>query len=226
MKKLITFCLFGNKEIFNVGAIRNIELAEKIYPDWICRFYIFSENLNIVEKLEKYSNVECVKIGKEGGFWSTLYRFLPLEERDVEFFISRDCDSRLSLREKNCVDEWISSDKICHIIRDHPYHYTPDYPILAGMCGFKGGIIDNIRNYMSKICQNFTDEKGIDQKFLYHLYHTYFKNNSYVNEDNNFSLERNFERDKIYFIGQPINEKENFYGDWENDLKMIGINNL
>ena len=32
MKKVISFCLWGNDPKYNVGAIRNAEIAKEIYP--------------------------------------------------------------------------------------------------------------------------------------------------------------------------------------------------
>ena len=68
--------------------------------------------------------------------------------------ISRDADSRLSLREKEAVEKWINSDKDFHIMRDHPHHY---YPILGGTWGFK--------NYVKRI--------GIKAKMLKRNLHAF-----------------------------------------------------
>lgn len=222
-KKVITFCVFGDNPIYKIGAIKNAELAQKIYPDWICRFYIFSECFDLKKDLDQYKNVETILIDKKGGFYSTLYRFLPLEEDEISYFISRDTDSRLCVREKEAVDFWINSNKSFHIMKDHPYHYTPEFPILAGMWGAKGGIIKNIKNYIKNFCENQNDTKGIDQRLLYDFYHTYVKSDYIIHESHSFPLERNYERDKIYYIGQPFDEKDNFYGNWKNDLEKINI---
>jgi hypothetical protein len=224
MKKLITLCLFGNKKIFQEGAIKNIKLAQDLYPDWTLRFYVFREDFDFSLRLEEYKNVEIVKIDKDGNFYSTLYRFLPLNEPDVEYFISRDCDSRISYREKFAVYDWINSNKSFHIMKDHPYHITPEYPILAGMFGSKGGILPDIKNYMKNICQNFQDQKGIDQKFLYHFYHEYVKNDYISHELESFPTPRDFKRDKIFFVGQAFDENDNFYANWKTDLQTLGIN--
>lgn len=224
IKKLITFTVFGENEIYKIGAIKNAILAQTIYPDWICRFYIFSECSKLKTELDKFENVETVLINKKGGFYSTLYRFLPLEEPDVSYFISRDTDSRLSIREKEAVYEWIESNKTFHIMKDHPYHYTEEFPILAGMWGSKGNVFKSIKTYIKNFCENQSDTKGIDQKLLYKFYHEHVKNDVITHESNNFPSQRNYERDKIYFIGQPFDGNDNFYGDWEKDLQKIGIN--
>ena len=224
IKKLITFCVFGDNIIYKIGAIKNAILAQQIYPDWICRFYLFSECFDLKKELDTFQNVETVLIEKKGGFYSTLYRFLPLEEENVSYFISRDTDSRLSFREKEAVDEWIDSNKTYHIMKDHPYHYTPEFPILAGMWGAKGGIKKDIRPFIKNFCENQNDNKGIDQKLLYCFFHTNVGNDCIVHESHNFPSQRNYERDKLYYVGQPFDENDNFYGNWKNDLQKIGIN--
>lgn len=224
MKKLITFCLFGDKKIFQEGAIKNIKLAQEIYPDWILRFYVFKEDFDFSLRLEEYKNVEIEKIDRDGNFYSTLYRFLPLSEPHINYFISRDCDSRISYREKFAVDEWLKSNKTFHIMKDHPFHITPEYPILAGMFGARGGILPDVKNYMKHICQNFQDIKGIDQKFLYHFYHEYVKNNYISHELDNFPTPRDFKKDKIFFVGQAFDENDNFHANWKVDLQNLGIN--
>ena len=64
-----------------------------------------------------------------------LWRFTILLDEKVDAFIVRDIDSHLSLREKECVDECLKSDKKFHVLRDHPSHCN--YPISGGMWGGK-----------------------------------------------------------------------------------------
>ena len=61
MKKIISFCLWGDNPKYTIGAIENAKLAKTIYPDWICRFYV-SENVNqsIINKLIEL-NSEIIK---------------------------------------------------------------------------------------------------------------------------------------------------------------------
>jgi hypothetical protein len=47
----------------------------------------------------------------------------------VDVLMSRDSDSRIIPREEAAVREWLASDRIFHIMRDHPYHCIP---ILGG----------------------------------------------------------------------------------------------
>jgi hypothetical protein len=67
MKKLISFCLWGDNPVYNIGAIKNAELAKEIYPDWVCRYYIGkSTPINTIENLKTFDNVEIIEMVEEG----------------------------------------------------------------------------------------------------------------------------------------------------------------
>lgn len=160
-KKIIAFSLWGKELKYTIGAVKNSQLASTIYPGWICRFYVGDDvPEDIIKQLE--SNSEVVRMsGSDCNWTSTYWRFLPAGESDVEVMISRDTDSRLNLREKSAVDEWLASNKNFHIMRDHPWH---GIEILAGMWGVKGGYLTNIEEMMNN--HNKTFDKQSDQTFL------------------------------------------------------------
>jgi len=144
MKKIISFCLYGSDIRYCNGIICNIELAKIIYPEWICRvYYGESVPIEVIEKIKKYSNTEVVLM-KEGPDEMTpmIWRFLAIDDEDVEVMLSRDADARLSYREKTCVDIFLNSESILHSIRDNPSH--PD--IMGGMWGIKKNNITNIKD--------------------------------------------------------------------------------
>ena len=163
MKKIISFSLWGDKPMYCKGALENIALAKEYYPNWICRFYFDnSVPIKIVEEI-KSLDAETIKIEtKLGNNWGMFWRFMANDDLDMEVMISRDCDSRLNVREKVAVDEWLESDKGFHIMHDHYGHRS--VPILGGMWGSKKGCISNM---IGKIHQwgNYAN-KGIDQNFL------------------------------------------------------------
>ena len=39
MKKIISFSLYGGQQKYSYGMISNVEIAQVIFPDWICRIY-------------------------------------------------------------------------------------------------------------------------------------------------------------------------------------------
>jgi protein O-GlcNAc transferase len=170
MKKIISFSLWGNDPFYIEGAYKNIELAKEIYPDWICRFYVAKKNTpeEVIQKLESFQNAEVVIMDEEGTSNSMMWRFTPCDDDDVELFISRDTDSRLSVREKEAVDQWLESDKNFHVMRDHPYHFTA---IMGGMWGMKKEAKINMRNKIQNFIRGgyHEDKKGADQAFLWGL---------------------------------------------------------
>ena len=141
MKNIIAYSLWGDKPIYWKGALRNIELSKKYFPDFICRFYIDDKcDQKLIQTLHS-ENVEIVLMDQSHKYEGMYWRFEASQEDDVNIFLSRDCDSRLSEREKNAINEWLESDKDFHIMRDHPYHTSP---ILGGMWGSKNGLMKKI----------------------------------------------------------------------------------
>ena len=138
--KIISYALWGNNPKYTIGAIRNVESALDFYPSWLCRFYC-SQNVpnDIIEKLKFFPNTQIIQTKEHADWKYSVNRFLPMSEEGVERMISRDTDSRFSIREVDAVNEWINHDTVGHIMKDHPFHGT--FPILAGMFGMKGGVV-------------------------------------------------------------------------------------
>ena len=91
------------------------------------------------------------------------WRFESIDHPDVEINLSRDTDTRFLLREKLAVEEWIKSDKLFHIMRDHPHH---EFPILGGMFGIKK---NNLIPSWKKLINTTIHQNGprdYDQTFL------------------------------------------------------------
>ena len=161
MKKIISFCLWGNDLKYTVGALINAELAKTIYPGWIPRFYIGSSTTPAVTKQLLKTGAEVVNMPEEGDWRGMFWRFYPAGEPDVDVMLSRDTDSRLSLREKAAVDAWLATDSPFHIMRDHPAHRTE---ILGGMWGARGGFLTEIKQLIDGYQKG--DFWQVDQNFL------------------------------------------------------------
>lgn len=161
MKNIISFSLFGKEPMYWCGALANIRLAEEIYPNYICRFYIDKESPKELINTIVGKNVEKVFMYNRGGWDGAFWRFIPATEKDVNIFLCRDTDSRLSWREKFAVDEWLSSDKNAHIMRDHPFHRNP---MLAGMWGCRNQILNGFKQRI--LTWPVFQAKCDDQRFL------------------------------------------------------------
>lgn len=231
--KIIVYCIWGNDPIYWIGALENIRLASILYPDWICRFYIDrSSDINLIRSISgnnvevilmdsKVTNYENIsdRFNHSGLFW----RFLPLLEKDVNIVISRDCDSRISKREVDAVNEWLSSDKDFHIMRDHPYHQVP---ILSGMWGSRNNLLLNINELLKKWDTN--DTKGMyhaeDQDFLGQVIYPIVVNNSFEHSEFNISYNNivyNFPTTRVNyeFIGDVFNEKDVRHPEYWKNIK-------
>ncbi len=160
-KKVISFCLWGTDPKYCVGAIRNAQLAKTVYPGWEVWVYCgTSVPSTTLDELKKY-DAKVILRSEEGDWTGMFWRFEPISHPDVDVMISRDTDSRLSAREKNAVDSWLASDKLFHVMRDHPAHATE---ILGGMWGARKPILGDMIHLMNSYNKgNFWQ---VDQNFL------------------------------------------------------------
>lgn len=202
--KIVSYCLWGENAKYNIGAIRNAELAQKYLPDWKCWFYCAnSVPKNIIQQLSSMSNVLVKPVGEPGGWKFTVNRFLAFSE-DVERVISRDTDSRFSEREVAAINQWVDSGKDAHIMRDHPYH--GGFPMLAGMIGIKGGVIKNVKALLS-LYQN-KEQYHYDQIFLANFIYPLVEDSILVHDE--FFEKKPFplQRDGLNFVGQVFDEND------------------
>jgi hypothetical protein len=153
MKKIISFSLWGDNPKYCVGAIRNAQLAQIHFPEWECRFYCGRDVPGIyISALNAFDNTSVRIRSKDDFTFGAFWRFEAMEPETI--VISRDCDSRLSARERQIVDEWIVSDSRLSVIRDHINHY--EFPILAGMWGLKNGLDTEMIKGLPKYNNNHT----------------------------------------------------------------------
>lgn len=194
MKKVISFCLYGSNDLYCLGLIENIDIINEKYNDW--QIYVYYNNIpdKILNILKNKSNTYLFDCTHNGYKWEgTFWRFYPIESNDIDIFLSRDTDSRITDREINLVNSWIQSNKAFHIIRDHPGH---GIPILAGTFGvdikqFKK-LINNINfksineyitmyyNIYDKDSEKHVDSQfnGVDQVFLCNLVYPIIKDHN------------------------------------------------
>lgn len=225
MKKVISFSIYKapknweismetNYKKYILGLYENLKLIKKIYPDWYVFLY-HDKNLNPDDllKLKEYEKFKNILIDDE-NLNAMQWRFLPLSEDDVGLFISRDADSRVSVREKKSVDEWIESNNIIHIMRDHPHHC---YSILGGMWGMKKiesfNIEKEIKMYNKSKKFDFEKnwfDKWWDMNFLKDVIYPKFLSSSYINCSynciENFSKKFTLDRENNHFIGEIFDE--------------------
>jgi len=161
MKKVVSFSLWGDNPKYCVGAIKNASLIKKIYPGWESWFYCGSSvPQEVIDFIIKEGGKVFLK--SEQGDWTGMFwRFEPIAHPEVEIMISRDADSRVSERESFAVNSWLESDKLFHVMRDHPAHAIE---ILGGMWGAKKPLLGDMMHLIKAYSKgNFWQ---VDQNFL------------------------------------------------------------
>lgn len=232
MVKVISFSLWGGgcptqccSNDFYIGAIKNSKLALEMYPNFECWFYVHKESVpqHIIDELNNFSNTKIIyKTGDLNKIKPMTWRFESIDNPDVEINLSRDTDTRILLREKLAVEEWIKSDKLFHIMRDHPHHR---YPILGGMFGTKKNKeipswTDLINN---KIYQK--SSRDYDQTFLKNIIYPIIKNVSLIHSSFNFFLNEKIKPfpipycDNYYFVGGYVYHDDSVSEIHKNILK-------
>lgn len=189
-KKLICFSMWGELPEYTVGAIQNVILAKQYFPEWICRIYYDSTVPQIIiNTLKTHSNVELVfvdipsggKYWKDAGQFGMFWRFYAFDDDDVDVWLSRDTDSRITPYEKKEIDKFLSSENVIHSFRDN---HEPK--LRGGMTSFKNylngentRVIDNdqisIKNLLAHINVHNTPFYA-DENFLNSRLYTLFQN--------------------------------------------------
>ena len=126
------------------------QLAESIgtlYPTWRMRIYhnVSGEEYQKVARLFcnvfcKYPHVDFCPISnlplapEKTADVGLFFRFRPIGDPTVRYFMSRDLDSFILEREVGAVHQWLTSNLAFHVMRDHPLHHAS---VLGGLWGFK-----------------------------------------------------------------------------------------
>ncbi|CAF1341486.1 unnamed protein product [Rotaria sp. Silwood1] len=119
--------------------------AKLFLPSWIIRLYIdFTGSTKMQQDfLHNFSNIDICDMHNIPMFGSSLisnlpkrmWRFLPIFDPFVDYFLSRDLDSPIMKRDTETVDMWLSDEQrkyFFHMSRDHKHH---NVPVLAGLWG-------------------------------------------------------------------------------------------
>lgn len=224
--KVLSFCLWGDNPTYLVGAIRNAISATQFYPDFKCWFYIHKETVpsNTIIKLEKMDNVKIIyKSGNLSQMSPMMWRFEAIDDPEVNINISRDLDTEILPREKMAVDEWLESNCLLHIMRDHPYHKSK---IMGGMFGIKKSTItwmDKI-NYFNKNNFHKQNDYGHDQDFLEKIIYPLYTNSCIIHASFN-----KFEGDKCKEFPIIYDSEYRFVGEYvyhDNTRKQENIDKL
>ncbi|MGC8751783.1 hypothetical protein [Hydrotalea sp.] len=234
-KKIISYSLYGSKPMYLWGAVENIKTAAWLFPDFICRFYVDDTvPAAFLEQLHQYSHVEVIDM-TGSNLPKMTWRFLPADDSNVELFLSRDADSRLSEREKWIIDDWIQNGKQFLLIKDHPVFYK-GFLMMGGLWGMKNiapyGMQQLIQNWWQQYPQNGLDIYNDDQHFLSAvIYPAILDKLSYYDDYNlnglPFAQKIKIPRSNYHFIGEAFDENNKRFSHYKElrnfHLKRLGF---
>jgi hypothetical protein len=216
MKKLICYSLYGDNIKYCMGMLENLIINKVKLPEW--QTYIYYYNVpSYYLSLYKDFTVKLIECDYTEYKWEgMLWRFSLLNDNNIDIFLSRDADSRITNREINLINKFIESKYCFHIIRDHSGHGTE---ILGGTFGVKVKEfnnyykIKNIKEYILELYKNYHKnmERNVDQYFLRDYIWTLIKDNHLAHishecvryHSNDIKI-----KNDINFIGSDINIKQ------------------
>ena len=188
--KLLSFSLYGKNLIYLLGAIEILKEQPKVYPGWCCRFYVAEDVVSgVIEELSA-GGAEVIIMRPEPGAAGMFWRYLPADEENLEACLMLDVDSPLLERQKCATDEWLNSDQLYHVIRDHRHH---DKKIMGGLFGMKwpSPIKLNIRQEVEDFIlrrPNKVVKRGNDQIFLANRIYPRIKEHTLFHVDPGFRV--------------------------------------
>lgn len=227
MKRVISFCLWGNIPCYTIGAVKNAILAKQYFPEWVCRYYYDNTvPTEIIAKLKSFDNTELIfvekasgaKTWKAPGQFGSLWRYYCFNDDDVEVWMSRDTDSRISPYERKYIDEFIASDNIIHSFRD-----IKEPMLRAGMMSFKNyssirdkyrdnRIIEGAKIDIKELMKSINPDNTpfyCDEIFLKGKLLPIYKNNYSFNLRNDNSMV--FPHQCGPYVGSVVDEDDYFY---------------
>mmetsp|Transcript_22478 Transcript_22478/g.57932 ORF Transcript_22478/g.57932 Transcript_22478/m.57932 type:complete len:334 (-) Transcript_22478:693-1694(-) len=164
LKNVVAFSLYGSEKTrYLDGATANAKLVPKTYPGWeMWVYHDSSVPRPFLDELESITHVRLLDMSNSSVKNPRAWRFLAASDPNVARYVFRDIDSRLSLREKAAVDQWIQSGKRFHQMRDHPSH--SHFAMSAGMWGGTHSAIPELEWMMEK--RGMSDGYLEDTEFL------------------------------------------------------------
>lgn len=202
MKRVVSYSLWGNNPKYTVGALRNAELVKALYPGWEARFYVGTSVPKDTLQGLTDRGAHIIQMKDPGDWRGMFWRFESASDPDVDVMVSRDCDSRITLREVAAVNQWLESDAMFHIMRDHPWHGTE---ILGGMWGVKSPLLRNMVDLISQFDKG--DFWQVDQNFLKLIY-PHIAKYAIVHDEFFEKKPWPLQRNGLEFVGQVFDENE------------------
>ena len=216
LRTVVSFSLYGFVNKYIGGLLQNCRDINRLSPEFWIYVYIGKDVDKVVlnERFSGIHNLQFIDTFKTGHI-NMSYRFIAIDREEVGVMFSRDCDSRINERDQFCINEFLNSDKLFQIIRDHEEHGVL---ILGGTFGIKKEAL-NFSIHKELLTTDETKKMNNydhDQQFLSDVIYPVVKENTLV-FDNFF----NFPGEKPLKI--PIEYKEIYGGKDHVGLRHMPV---
>jgi hypothetical protein len=164
-RNIIAFSLFGGDSKYCESAVLNVQEQPRVYPHWICRFYVDgSVPESILTRLQK-GGAQIVRVEGSAALWpGPMWRLLALQDPQAHRILLRDADAVISRREAAAVDQWLVSGKRFHMMRDWSSHTEL---MMAGLWGVVAGSLPPLERLMQRFMSTPLESTHFaDQHFL------------------------------------------------------------
>lgn len=163
-RNIIAFSLYGAQPRYCETLVENIKAAAGLYPQWTCRVYLDDSVPQHVWQRLQEAAAQLRDMSGEKEIFPTLWRFLVMDDPQVERFMVRDADSLVSEREAAAVEAWLASPFHFHHMRDY---FTHTELLLAGMWGGVNGVFPRVEPLIRQFIASYQgSERFTDQYFL------------------------------------------------------------
>lgn len=134
MKRVFSFCIYGEKRTYLEGLLRNLEFIGTRYPSFEKHVYVGCDiSEDFVRMCEAFPSTHAHRLGFTGGRLMSS-RFLAIDLPGVDMMLVRDADSRITERDCWCIDDFIGSQFGLFTIRDHKFHSRE---VMGGLWGMR-----------------------------------------------------------------------------------------
>ena len=149
---IMSVSLSGEQPKDILALIVNVHRFAEIYPGWIYRIY-HDESVPdfVLSCINSLPYVQLEYVSDSKGY-ASFWRLLVFRDSTIDRFVVRDVGAVLTWRERYAVDDWIRSNQLFHIMRDHKMHTSP---MISGLWGAKKKAISpSLQKELSLLFEN------------------------------------------------------------------------
>jgi hypothetical protein len=185
-RNVIAFTLFGGDSKYCETAILNAQEQPSVYPYWVCRFYVDGSVPDGIIGRLRQAGAQIVQVDGPVAQWpGPVWRFLALDDPLAHRILLRDADSVISRREAGAVEQWITSGKRFHMMRDAGAHTEL---MMAGLWGVVAESLPPLAQLMQRFLSAPLESRHFADQFFLRQYIWPYARTSLLQHDSVFGF--------------------------------------